>query len=69
MLGSQMDWLKITAAMLTIALFPYIWYFVFSNHSQLHYFYTYRIQAITLFAVFAAFGNAIQWKADSRSRS
>ena len=53
------DWGRSFALMGLIALFPYIWYFVFANHSQLHYFYTYRIQAITLFAVFAAFENAI----------
>ncbi len=46
------------ALMAVIAVFPYLWYFVFANHSQLHYFYTYRIQAITLFAVFAAISNA-----------
>lgn len=44
-----------------IALFPYVWYFVLANHSQLHYFYTYRIQAITLFSVFAAFDRSIDW--------
>lgn len=45
---------------LSIASFPYIWFFVFANHSQLHYFYTYRIQAIAMFAVFAAFSNAAE---------
>ncbi len=44
---------------LFVSLYPYFWYLVFSNHSQLHYFYTYRIQAITLFAVFAALGISI----------
>lgn len=56
----QKDRFRKFALMGLIALFPYIWYFVFANHSQLHYFYTYRIQAITLFAVFAAFENAIE---------
>ncbi len=46
---------------LFVSFYPYIWYFVLSNHSQLHYFYTYRIQAITMFAVFAAISNSIDW--------
>lgn len=33
-----------------IALFPYIWYGVLSNHSYIHYWMTYRIQAIAFFA-------------------
>ena len=33
-----------------VALYPYIWYLVMSNHSQIHYWYTYRNQVLTLFA-------------------
>lgn len=51
-------WGRIFTGTLLIGLFPYIWFFIFSNHSQLHYFYTYRIQAISLFSVFAAISNA-----------
>ena len=43
-----------------IGIMPYAWYFVFANHSQLHYFYTYRIQAITLYALFAALGSGFR---------
>ena len=50
------DWKETVLPFLMIAVFPYVWFFVFANHSQLHYFYTYRIQAISLFAVFAAIG-------------
>lgn len=46
---------------LFIGIYPYIWFFVFANHSQQHYFYTYRIQAITLFAVFAALSSSIDF--------
>ena len=53
------NWKSIVLPVLFIGIFPYFWYFVFANHSQLHYFYTYRIQAITLFAAFAAIGNTI----------
>lgn len=35
--------------MLLVALYPYIWYLVMSNHSQIHYWYTYRAQLVTLF--------------------
>ena len=52
------NWKVIMVPILIVGLFPYAWYFVFANHSQLHYFYTYRIQAITLFAIFAALGCA-----------
>lgn len=50
------DWKETVLAFLLISVFPYVWFFVFANHSQLHYFYTYRIQAISLFSVFAALG-------------
>ena len=53
------DWKETALSFLMISVFPYIWFFVFANHSQLHYFYTYRIQAITLFSVFAALGCGI----------
>lgn len=34
---------------LLVALYPYLWYLVMSNHSQIHYWYTYRAQLVTLF--------------------
>lgn len=34
---------------LMVALYPYLWYLVMSNHSQIHYWYTYRAQLVTLF--------------------
>lgn len=52
---------KIIIPVLFIGIYPYIWFFVFANHSQQHYFYTYRIQAITLFAVFAALSSSIDF--------
>ena len=33
---------------LIIALMPYVWYFILSNHSYLHWWFTYRLQAITV---------------------
>lgn len=35
--------------MLFVAAYPYIWYLVMSNHSQIHFWYTYRAQLVTLF--------------------
>ena len=34
-----------------VALYPYIWYLVMSNHSQIHFWYTYRAQLVTLFGI------------------
>ena len=56
------DWKTAFVPYFLVAAFPYVWYLVFANHSQLHYFYTYRIQAITLFALIAWLSDAIDWK-------
>ena len=56
------NWMTYMLPVITIGVFPYVWFFVFSNHSQLHYFYTYRIQAITLFAIFSSISNAFDIK-------
>ena len=37
--------------LLIIAFFPLVWVLILANHSQLHYFYTYRIHAVTAFAL------------------
>lgn len=37
--------------MLFVAAYPYVWYLVMSNHSQIHYWYTYRAQLVALFGV------------------
>lgn len=36
---------------LMISIYPYIWYLALSNHSQVHYWMTYKIQAITVFGI------------------
>ena len=33
---------------LIVGLMPYVWYFILSNHSYLHWWFTYRLQAITV---------------------
>ena len=37
------------------AVTPYIWYNILANHSQIHYWFTYRTQIITSFAILSAF--------------
>jgi len=39
--------------LLCISIYPYIWYNVLANHSQIHYYFTYRTQMITVFAILA----------------
>ena len=45
------DWKMLGAYLPTLfaASYPYIWYLVMSNHSQIHYWYTYRAQLVALF--------------------
>ncbi len=62
------DCLKTAALFLTAAFSPYAWFMVFANHSQLHYFYTYRIQSVTLFAVFAFLGSVISFRKTAKAR-
>ena len=40
--------------LLITALIPYLWYLVFSNHSYQHFWFTYRLQAVTICAVLMA---------------
>lgn len=41
--------------LLFIALFPYLWYIALSNHSYVHYWFTFRAQIVTVVAIgFAA---------------
>lgn len=44
-------WFK-AVLLLVVALMPFVWYLVLANHSYLHFWFTYRIQAITLSALF-----------------
>lgn len=43
--------IKLVSILLLIALLPYIWYIILSNHSNIHYWMTYRIQCITMLAI------------------
>lgn len=37
--------------LIVIASFPYIWYMILANHSQIHYWFTYRLQVVSIFAI------------------
>lgn len=66
---SKKNWINIIIPYLFIGFYPYFWYLFFANHSQIHYWFTYRIQAVTVFAVFTAIGSAIDWKKLSQKRN
>lgn len=40
--------------LILVALMPYAWYFLIANHSYLHAWFTYRLQAVSLAALFMA---------------
>ena len=42
--------LRSLTPLLVLALVPYVWYVVMADHSTVHYWFTYRIQAITVYA-------------------
>lgn len=47
---------------LFVAAYPYIWYLVMSNHSQIHYWFTYRAQLVALFGVLMFIGSILKEK-------
>ena len=48
--NKNIDW-KEVLILAAILLYPYVWYMVFAGHSTIHAFFTYRIQAISIFAM------------------
>lgn len=52
--GVQFSW-GFILPMVFIALTPYIWYNVLANHSQIHFWFTYRVQILTTFALLSIF--------------
>lgn len=45
---------KVIIPLLCISIVPYIWYFVFSGHSSIHFWFTNRIQVVTIFSLLCA---------------
>lgn len=50
---------KVVIILFMIAVIPYVWYFIFAGHSGIHAWFTYRIQAITMFALLCIYGETI----------
>lgn len=47
---------------LLVAAYPYIWYLVMSNHSQIHHWYTYRAQLVALFGILVFISSILKEK-------
>lgn len=55
--------LKPALVLLLISAIPYLWYFMAANHSYLHWWFTYRLQAVSILAILLSFSCLIDWKA------
>jgi hypothetical protein len=53
--------IKTNFLLLIVATFPYLWYLVLAQHTWWHWWFTYRMQAISLAALFIIFVNFISW--------
>lgn len=53
---------KAVLPILIIAVVPYLWYIVFAGHSSIHVWFTYRIQAVSVFAVLSSMCLSIKEK-------
>ena len=52
---------------LIIGLMPYVWYLLLANHSYLHWWFTYRLQAITVVCLLFMFCNGSSAMKDGKS--
>ena len=52
--------------LLVMTCYPYMWYIVMSNHSQIHYIFTYRIQIIAIWAGLMMYIQSIQCRGEKR---
>lgn len=41
---------------------PYVWYLILANHSQVHYWTTFRLQILTVIALLVFWSSSIDWK-------
>lgn len=51
----SLQWNNKLISYLTITIMPFVWYFVLSNHSYIHYFFTHRILAVSFLAILFGF--------------
>lgn len=47
----RIDFKKVDVGVFLCAILPFLWYLVVSNHSYIHYWFTYRILAISIYAI------------------
>ncbi len=53
--------IKSALIFIVIAMIPYLWFYVVANHSFLHWWFVYRVQAISVSCLFLAFLSLISW--------
>ncbi|MCL2290572.1 MAG: hypothetical protein FWC34_07720 [Bacteroidetes bacterium] len=54
--------IPLAIAFLTVGLLPYLWYFVLADHSYLHWWFTYRVQIISMSCAMLLFVSLIDWE-------
>lgn len=59
--GKRFEETRNILPIILVSIFPYIWFNVLANHSQIHYWFTYRDQVITVFGVLISLLYIIQW--------
>ena len=52
---------KVATLLLLLGCMPCLWYLFVANHSYLHWWFTYRLQAVTLFSILTAVGSMVDW--------
>lgn len=53
--------MKNIVSLILVSTLPYIWYFIFAGHSSIHAFFTYRLQAISIFGILCAMIESIDF--------
>ena len=53
---------KVSVLLLILAPMPYLWYLLAANHSYLHWWFTYRLQAVTVLSLLLAVGSMVDWQ-------
>jgi len=57
------------APVLAVAMVPYLWYAFAADHSIVHVWYTYRAQAVTVFALAVFLAFSVEWRRRARRSS
>ncbi len=54
-------WLRSGSLCILLVVVPYIWYYIVSNHSYIHWWFTYRLQMLSVTAVFVTVAGFVDW--------